>query len=208
MGGKPSATGAKRQAAYRAKQLGKGAECAELREDAAQFKRQFGMSLADVLGYWSPNEAAKALLAAITEPADRNLLETDSGKRVPDGAANSLSADRNDATPEAGTDGRQQAMKSDKFDNGLEAHQEERLVRLIEECSEVIKAATKTLRHGYESRNPTLRDSKTNRQDLAREINDLRYAISLIEASGDTGRTKGYLHHQDQTSGGAKKPAA
>ena len=36
-------------------------------------------------------------------------------------------------------------MKSEKFDNGLEAHQEERLVRLIEECSEVIKASTKTV---------------------------------------------------------------
>lgn len=32
--------------------------------------------------------------------------------------------------------------------------QEERLHYLIEECSEVIKACTKTLRHGYQSYNP------------------------------------------------------
>ena len=90
-------------------------------------------------------------------------------------------------------------MKSENFGNDLDASQEERLVILIEECSEVIKAATKTLRHGYESRNPAVPRARTNREDLAREIDDLRVAISLLEGRGDTGRGKGYLHHQDPT---------
>ena len=99
MGGKRSATGAERQAGYRARQLGKGAECAELREDAAQFKRQFGMSLADVLGYWSPNEAAGALLAAVTGPADPDPVETNRGRTDRDGAENRLSQSRSGARP-------------------------------------------------------------------------------------------------------------
>lgn len=49
----------------------------------------------------------------------------------------------------------------------------ERLHLLIEECGEVIQAATKVLRHGYESCHPE-RPERTNRDDLRREIIDVR----------------------------------
>ena len=97
-------------------------------------------------------------------------------------------------------------MKSDGFTNGLNAGQEERLTVLAEECAEVIKAITKTLRHGLQSRNPDVRDSPTNQEALRKEIDDVRVAISMLEAAGDTGRTKGYLHHQGPAAPEAEQP--
>jgi len=67
----------------------------------------------------------------------------------------------------------------------LNAAQIERLHRLIEECAEVIHAATKTLRHGYESYNPFDDPKETNRQYLERESGNLLVAFELLKESGD-----------------------
>lgn len=92
-------------------------------------------------------------------------------------------------------------MEKETFDNGLSDLERERLSYIIEECSEVIKAATKILRHGYLSRNPDLSNSPTNQEALQLEIGDLRYAVSLLEANGDTGITKQHIHYQTGAAG-------
>lgn len=65
----------------------------------------------------------------------------------------------------------------------------ERLLKLIEECAEVQQAATKVLRHGYESwcppASPGAAVGETNRQALERELGDLRHATSLLFSGGD-----------------------
>lgn len=74
--------------------------------------------------------------------------------------------------------------------NGLTPAEAERLAILIEECGEIIQAASKVLRHGYESYNPTvapeLRD--TNRQSLMREIGDLDAICGRMVNEGDIDR--------------------
>lgn len=69
--------------------------------------------------------------------------------------------------------------------NKLTPAEAERLAMLIEECGEVIQAATKILRHGYESYNPDLAFSPTNRQHLIKEICDLRAIECLMIAGGE-----------------------
>jgi len=64
--------------------------------------------------------------------------------------------------------------------NKLTPSQAERLALLIEECGEVIQAASKVLRHGYESVNPALTNSPTNRQSLEKELGQLMFAADLI----------------------------
>lgn len=49
----------------------------------------------------------------------------------------------------------------------------ERLEMLAEEASEVVKACTKILRHGYSSHNPDLRNHVSNKEDLEHELMDL-----------------------------------
>lgn len=61
--------------------------------------------------------------------------------------------------------------------NNLTPAQIERLAILIEECSEVQQIACKILRHGYDSKNPLIDDSLTNRQLLQNEMGDLLFAI-------------------------------
>lgn len=59
--------------------------------------------------------------------------------------------------------------------------QRERLTMLIEECGEVIQAATKALRHGYESRHPD--GGETNGEYLERELSDaIAVQWAMIEA--------------------------
>jgi hypothetical protein len=74
------------------------------------------------------------------------------------------------------------------FSNKLTLAQAERLYLLIEEAGEVIQAATKVLRHGYESRDPTSRTSAPNRMALGKELGDLHYARRLLVAAGDIPR--------------------
>lgn len=59
----------------------------------------------------------------------------------------------------------------------------ERLYKLMEECSEVIQAVSKVLRHGYNSRFP---GSMTfNRTTLQQEIGDLKASIVLMYLAKD-----------------------
>ena len=96
--------------------------------------------------------------------------------------------------------------------NGLHPDEDERLAILIEECAEVQQIVCKILRHGYESRNPKIQNSETNRQVLAREMGDLFYILHQVVACGDVDgelveksasskqdRMCPYLHHQAAT---------
>jgi NTP pyrophosphatase (non-canonical NTP hydrolase) len=58
-----------------------------------------------------------------------------------------------------------------------------KLAYLIEECGEVLAAAGKTARFGRDSYNPELpkAEQESNEEWLLREINDLKYAISILE---------------------------
>jgi hypothetical protein len=99
---------------------------------------------------------------------------------------------------------------SENFNN-LTPAQTERLVLLAEECGEVIKAAMKILRHGYESTNPDAQPAlSNNRGDLMDELGHVRFAEHLLIESGDLvnprialsaaqKRTKiqKYLHHNE-----------
>jgi NTP pyrophosphatase (non-canonical NTP hydrolase) len=66
---------------------------------------------------------------------------------------------------------------------GLSRAQIERLAWLQEECGEVIQAAGKIMRHGYESSWPP--GGATNRVALERELGDLQAAVQLMENRGD-----------------------
>ncbi len=92
--------------------------------------------------------------------------------------------------------------------NGLTEAETERLAILIEECGEVIQAACKVLRHGYESNNKG-QLPETNRMALERELGDLIHALGRMETSEDVNtmaittraaskpeRILPYLHHQ------------
>ena len=72
------------------------------------------------------------------------------------------------------------------FNHGMPVPTErERLHYLIEECSEVQKAATKILRHGFNCHNPFDPDKKQNRWNLERELEDLLTAIELLRTNHD-----------------------
>ena len=87
--------------------------------------------------------------------------------------------------------------------NGLTPAEAERLAWLSEECAEVIHAIGKILRHGYESADPTVEGSPTNRVTLERELGDVHAATELLASTGDIrkvkhrdSRTMRYWHHQ------------
>lgn len=69
--------------------------------------------------------------------------------------------------------------------NGLSDSELERLDILIEEAAEVIQIASKIKRHGYESRNPLVSESLTNREYLEKELGDLKCAKDLMIRAGD-----------------------
>lgn len=69
--------------------------------------------------------------------------------------------------------------------NGLTPAEAERLAFLIEECGEVIQAACKILRHGYESFNPTRDSDVSNRHALAIELGHVRAAMYLLHNAAD-----------------------
>jgi NTP pyrophosphatase (non-canonical NTP hydrolase) len=94
--------------------------------------------------------------------------------------------------------------------NKLTPAEAERLALLAEECSEVIQAVGKILRHGYESTNPTVFRGPTNRAALERELGDVGAAIAFLLAAGDVNglriedfaaqklkRVRIFLHHQE-----------
>jgi hypothetical protein len=91
--------------------------------------------------------------------------------------------------------------------NQLDEGQQERLAVLIEECSEVIQAGTKILRHGYDSHHPFT--GENNRIALEREIADLLHILKWMYdvdiskvriterlVAGKPNAAK-YMHHQD-----------
>lgn len=59
----------------------------------------------------------------------------------------------------------------------------ERLEMLIEECSEVIQIAAKTLRHGYDSYNPNT--GEYNGFLLNAEVNQVKAIINKMDEEGD-----------------------
>lgn len=91
--------------------------------------------------------------------------------------------------------------------NGLTPAEAERLALLLEEMGEAQQAIGKILRHGYESRHPS--GGPTNRENLEREIADVRAIIELMIRAEDieqlvidqfvvnkAEKVKPYLHHQ------------
>ena len=98
--------------------------------------------------------------------------------------------------------------------NSLTPAQAERLHLLIEECGEVIQVAAKTLRHGYESYDPTVAIScrETNRQALEYELGHVYAAVMRMTLNQDVDtrriadsreiklqRGGRWLHHQPDT---------
>lgn len=94
--------------------------------------------------------------------------------------------------------------------NKLTPAEQERLAILVEEASEVIKAAMKILRHGYESTNPDTKFLTDNRRDLEIELGHFTLAYdNMIDcrdidlAAVDNAaflkhsRPNSYTHHQD-----------
>lgn len=69
--------------------------------------------------------------------------------------------------------------------NKLTPAQEELLLKLIEESSEIIKEATKALHYGYESYNPFDPNEETNRTKIEKEIGDLLNIIDLMQEQND-----------------------
>ena len=70
-----------------------------------------------------------------------------------------------------------------KHFNGLSPAEGERLAMLIKECGEIIQAAGKVLRHGYESHQGD--GGPSNRLSLCREIEDVQAVIAAMDWAGD-----------------------
>lgn len=101
-----------------------------------------------------------------------------------------------------------------EFSNQLSAAESERLALLVEECGEVIQAASKVLRHGYESKNPLRGEMPPrNRENLAEELGHVLHVIDRMSLAGDVDRRQvnvsklekserigRWLHHQAPNS--------
>lgn len=96
------------------------------------------------------------------------------------------------------------------FSNELTPAEVERLALLAEECGEVVQIIGKILRHGYESRNPLIDNSPTNRQLLEEELGNIAHAVDrMMDAADLSGvamefakirkamTVSKWLHHQD-----------
>ncbi len=98
-------------------------------------------------------------------------------------------------------------VEGPKF-GGLTNAQRERLEMLAEEASEVVKACTKILRHGYDSYSPFIVGETNNRKDLEDELLDLWCIAERMMDYGDIKRLdffdsakrwmkkRRYTHHQ------------
>ena len=106
-------------------------------------------------------------------------------------------------------------MATEHF-NKLKEDELERLALLFEDCSEVIHAVGKIIRHGYPSVDPTKRGNQriSNREMLSREIGQLLWSLDQMAEQGDTqewavrdelygrGRKASkYLHHHQIPTG-------
>ena len=93
--------------------------------------------------------------------------------------------------------------------SALTEAESERLALLAEECAEVIQCVCKIQRHGYESVNPLVPDSPTNREELQVEVGHVVCALRMMfdardvaegavnrSAERKAGGIKRWLHHQ------------
>jgi NTP pyrophosphatase (non-canonical NTP hydrolase) len=88
----------------------------------------------------------------------------------------------------------------------LSLREAELLEMLAEEAAEVVQAAMKVLRHGWDSRNPMRPDSFTNMEHLSRELGQLAVLVNqlprLSEEMHEFGRVEKekslseWTHHQ------------
>ncbi len=62
---------------------------------------------------------------------------------------------------------------------------DERMILLIEECAEVQQIASKIIRYGIRSYNPTIENSMSNRELLEKELGDLSLIMSMMISNGD-----------------------
>lgn len=69
--------------------------------------------------------------------------------------------------------------------SGLTCSQRELLYLLTETCSDAIQATQKVLRHGYESVNPLIPNSHTNREFLEKELGKVDIAIKLLSKTSE-----------------------
>lgn len=94
--------------------------------------------------------------------------------------------------------------------NELSPAEAERLALLAEECAEVVQAVAKILRHGYDSVDPTTKDSPTNQKMLERECGDVLAAMRMMwerhdidltrchqRADEKAEKVRKWLHHQE-----------
>lgn len=97
--------------------------------------------------------------------------------------------------------------------NYLTKAQEERLHCLQEEAAEVIQAASKILRHGYDSTSPFDETKTSNRATLERELGDLMYWVETMSEQAEINLVnvdiaqeskaescKPYLHYQEEVN--------
>lgn len=83
--------------------------------------------------------------------------------------------------------------------NGLTPEEDERLAFLIQECSEVIHAATMVQRHGYQNHHPNADESETNRRYLETEMGHVRAAMRLMMREGDVRESAVGASYADKT---------
>jgi len=102
-----------------------------------------------------------------------------------------------------------EGQKEEGHFNQLTPAQAERLAILLEELGEAQQAIGKILRHGYDSVNPLVLGSPTNRKNLEKELGDVQCAIDRLCQARDIRRgavntwaskkqllATPYLHHQ------------
>lgn len=94
--------------------------------------------------------------------------------------------------------------------NKLTEAQQERLVALIEECSEVVHIGCKILRHGYKEYHPAVGPSVTNLDTLEEELGNLVLAYERMITNNDVNGNRiynkkveraskpFYMHHQEK----------
>lgn len=94
--------------------------------------------------------------------------------------------------------------------NNLTPAETERLALLAEEMGECVQVIGKILRHGYDSANPLIPDTSSNRENLMKELGDVELIIFYMAEARDIDRNcvdrrrieKGkkiakWLHHQE-----------
>lgn len=69
--------------------------------------------------------------------------------------------------------------------NQLSNAQAERLACLVEELGESIQTIGKILRHGYDSIDPRVVNSRTNRQNLERELGHVMFWLNIMSEWND-----------------------